>query len=341
MRKNKFNNVAGLTLIEIMLGVVISSIMMAAMYTTYNVVNNSYSQVVDRAKISRSGRDIVGMIMRDIRLAGFKYYYGVHKENEDRRENGDPYIPREDYLRFQGLTGSVYDSHDPIIIITDELGNAKSTSTSLETDSPTSDNIPSKHGHLKLDYQDFCCDKIHIVYGDFNEDHITPNIINQPYKRYRITYYAMPRSNKNDFYYGVYKTKESWIQPVGETDGSWKTDKTNCPECFVGELIRDHLVDMEFIAFNQHGRIINPPPRPDSSSRKDLYNIRSVDVRLTFRSKKEFYRFNKLDAEGEPEPRFVKGLGVNPLGETRVSEIIDKYLRDSVVVTIHTRNIGQ
>ena len=333
MRKNKFNNVAGLTLIEIMLGVVISSIMMAAMYTTYNVVNNSYSQVVDRAKISRSGRDIVGMIMRDIRLAGFKYYYGVHKENEDRRENGDPYIPREDYLRFQGLTGSVYDSHDPIIIITDELGNAKSTSTSLETDSPTSDNIPSKH---ELDYEDFCCDKIHIVYGDFNEDHITPNIINQPYKRYRITYYAMPRSNKNDFYYGVYKTKESWIQPVGATGdeplNGWTTD---CAECFEGELIRDHLVDMEFIAFNQHGKIINPPPSPESSSRKDLYNIRSVDVRLTFRSKKEFYRFNKLDAGGNIIPRLVKGLG------DRTTEIKDKYLRDSVVVTVHTRNIGQ
>ena len=342
MRKNKFNNVAGLTLIEIMLGVVISSIMMAAMYTTYNVVNNSYSQVVDRAKISRSGRDIVGMIMRDIRLAGFKYYYGVHKENEDRRENGDPYIPREDYLKYQGLTSSVYDSHDPIIIIQDELGNAKSTSTSLETDSPetdspTSDNIPSKH---ELDYEDFCCDKIHIVYGDFNENHINaahspPDTINQPYKRYRITYYAMPRSNKNDFYYGVYKTKESWIQPVGATDGLWTTDKTNCPECFVGELIRDHLVDMEFIAFNQHGRIINPPPRPDSSSRKDLYNIRSVDVRLTFRSKKEFYKFNKLDEAGNIIPRLVKGLG------DRTTEIEDRYLRDSVVVTIHTRNIGQ
>ena len=123
MRKNKFNNVAGFTLLEIMLGVIISAIMMAAMYTTYNVVNNSYSQVVDRAKISRSGRDIVGMIMRDIRLAGFKYYYGVHKENEDRRENGDPYIPREDYLKYQGLTSSIYDSHDPIIIIKDQLGN--------------------------------------------------------------------------------------------------------------------------------------------------------------------------------------------------------------------------
>ena len=327
MRKNKFNNVAGFTLLEIMLGVVISSIMMAAMYTTYNVVNNSYSQVVDRAKISRSGRDIVGMIMRDIRLAGFKYYYGVHKENEDNRENGDPYIPREDYLKYQGLTGSVYESHDPIIIIQDELGY--SPSASIDT---TVDDNPSKHN---LDYVDFCCDKIHIVYGDFNEDHITPNTINQPYKRYRITYYAMPRSNKNDLYYGVYKTKESWIQPVGDPDGLWTTDTTNCPECFEGELIRDHLVDMEFIAFNQHGRIINPPPRPDSSSRKDLYNIRSVDVRLTFRSKKEFYRFNKLDAGGNIIPRLVKGLG------DRTTEIKDKYLRDSVVVTIHTRNIGQ
>ena len=330
MRKNKFNNVAGLTLIEIMLGVVISSIMMAAMYTTYNVVNNSYSQVVDRAKISRSGRDIVGMIMRDIRLAGFKYYYGVHNENEDRRENGDPYIPREDYLKYQGFTGSVYDSHAPIIIIEDELDYKISESSSATTTSMKRD----------LGYIDFCCDKIHIVYGDFNEDHINevhspPDTINQPYKRYRITYYAMKRSNKNDFYYGVYKTKESWIHPVGATDGSWTTDTTNCPECFEGELIRDHLVDMEFIAFNQHGKIINPPPRPDSSSRKDLYNIRSVDVRLTFRSKKEFYRFDKLDAEGNIIPRLVKGLG------DRTTAIEDKYLRDSVVVTIHTRNIGQ
>ena len=62
MKKNKFNNIAGLTLIEIVIAVVISTIMMGAMYTTYSVVNNSYSQVIDRAKISRSGRDIVGML---------------------------------------------------------------------------------------------------------------------------------------------------------------------------------------------------------------------------------------------------------------------------------------
>ena len=45
MKKNKLKNIAGLTLIEMLIGVVISSIMMAAIYTTYTVVNNSYGQV--------------------------------------------------------------------------------------------------------------------------------------------------------------------------------------------------------------------------------------------------------------------------------------------------------
>ena len=107
MKKNKFNNNAGLTLIEILIGIVISAMMMGAMYTTYSVVNNSYSQVTDRAKISRAGRDIIGMLMRDIRLAGFKYYYGVNTVG----------IPKNDYLQYVGGTSSVKDSHDPLIII--------------------------------------------------------------------------------------------------------------------------------------------------------------------------------------------------------------------------------
>ena len=86
---------------------------------------------------------------------------------------------------------------------------------------------------------------------------------------------------------------------------------------------------MEFIVFDKQGKIISPPPRPDdNSSRVDLYNIKAVDIRLTFRSKNEFYRF-------EGKKRLVKGLG------ERTTAIEDKYLRDSVVVTIHTRNIGQ
>ena len=42
--KENFHKISGLTLIEILIGIVITSIMMGAMYTSYNVVNNSFSQ---------------------------------------------------------------------------------------------------------------------------------------------------------------------------------------------------------------------------------------------------------------------------------------------------------
>jgi len=319
MKKNKLNNNVGLTLIEILIGIVISSLMMAAMYTTYSVVNNSYSQVTDRAKISRSGRDLIGMMMRDIRLAGFKYYYGVNVEG----------IPKNDYLQYVGGDSSVKDSHDPIIIVKNELGYTTDTSEESDTE---------KHNVVKEDgvwvdsgTEDMCCDKIHIVYGDFDQ-----NDLEQPYKRYKITYFAQKRPSDNDKTYGIYKSKESWIQRIQadgtiETSGAWTADPTECPECYSSELIRDHLTDMEFNAFDNQGKILNPPPSPDNSStRGDLYNIKIVDVRLTFRSKKEFFR---AEAE-EQKPRLVKGLG------DRTREFFDKFLRDSVVVTVHTRNIG-
>ncbi len=40
MKKNTLKNNSGLTLIEILVGVVVSAIMITAMYTTYSVVNN-------------------------------------------------------------------------------------------------------------------------------------------------------------------------------------------------------------------------------------------------------------------------------------------------------------
>ena len=130
--------------------------------------------------------------------------------------------------------------------------------------------------------------------------------------------------------HGVYKTIESWNQQVNASSGSWG----DCDVCYAKELIRDHVVDMEFIPFGPEGKVILPVPRSDNDSRKDLYKIRSVDVRLTFRSHKEFYR----SAAKEDKPRIVQGLG----DRTREykKEDNDKFLRDSVVVTIHTRNIG-
>jgi prepilin-type N-terminal cleavage/methylation domain-containing protein len=301
MKKNKFNNAAGMTLIEIMIAVVISAIMMGALYTTYSAVNNSYSQVTDRAKISRSGRDIIAMLMRDIRLAGFKYHFGKNASG----------IPKEDNLQHAVGNGSIGDSHDPIIVVENELGY--SAEDRVEKNNPENDINPG---------DDTCCDKIHIVYGDFNQND------SQPYKRYKVTYYAKPSGEGE--YYAVYKSKKSWIQTGEDSTGSWVTD---CAECFTGELIRDHLVDMEFIVFDNQGRIIDPPPRPDNASRKDLYNIAIVDVRLTFRSKSEFYRSDADPKKGK-KPRLVKGLG------DRTREFTDKYLRDSVVVSVHTRNIG-
>ena len=41
--EKKLSKIAGVTLIEILIGIVISVVMMAAMFTSYNVVNNSYS----------------------------------------------------------------------------------------------------------------------------------------------------------------------------------------------------------------------------------------------------------------------------------------------------------
>ena len=317
MKKNKLNNNVGLTLIEILIGIVISSLMMAAMYTTYSVVNNSYSQVTDRAKISRSGRDIIGMLMRDIRLAGFKYYYGVNVAG----------ISKNDYLQYVGGDSSVKDSHDPIIIVKDELGYTTDTSGASLTDKH---NVVKEDGvWVDSETEDMCCDKIHIVYGDFDQ-----NNLEQPYKRYKITYFAQQRSSGNDKTYGIYKTKESWIQTVTDTSGTWTADPALCPECYSSELIRDHLTDMEFNAFGNQGKILNPPPSPDNpTTRGDLYNIKIVDVRLTFRSKGEFFRDAPKKEEGEPG-RLVKGLG------DRTREFFDKFLRDSVVVTVHTRNIG-
>ena len=72
--KKKLKNIAGVTLIEILIGIIISVVMMGAMFTSYNVVNSTYQQVTDKAKISQSGRDILGMLLRDVRISGYKHF---------------------------------------------------------------------------------------------------------------------------------------------------------------------------------------------------------------------------------------------------------------------------
>ena len=301
MKKKDLKSIAGLTLLEMLIGVVISSIMMGAIYTTYTVVNNTYSQVTERAKISRSGRDIVEMMMRDIRMAGFKYILGTNTRG----------WPTRSYLKFDGGNTTIAKSHDPIIIEKGEsaLGPMGSSQSRIAI-----------QGHP--DEGSKCCDRIHIVYDDFNQ-----NDENQPYKRYKITYYAAPLTDKDGQRYVAYKSLRSWSQTIDKDDGSWVDD---CSECYIGQKIRDHIVDMEFVPLDAEGRVLSPLPRPGSNpeARENLYKIRAVDLRITFRSKSNFYKFKGS------KPRFVKGLG------DRGHDFDDTKLRDSVVVTIHTRNIG-
>jgi Tfp pilus assembly protein PilE len=391
--KNRINYIAGLTLIEIMIGVIITSIMMAAVYTSYSVVNQSYSQVTDKAKISRASRDIVTMLMRDVRMAGFKYYAGSHEiaqyaSNTVECNNGSGIVlPKNSYLHFDnGFDGNPQDSHNPLVIRKNTLGFQiiSDTSTSLSTNNTNATGSTASTGSN-------CCDQIQIVYEDFNQNDYSDG--KQPYKKYRITYYAQPNDTGG---FAAYKRVEHYSQPrngcnliaqatpppqndggndplgdgnlfnlenqfgvnrdpnAGGIVGSGVSDDsadvssinkglwlTDCNECTPGVMVRNYIDDMEFIPFDQDGKIIQDSagkfPAPEHVGIRDrLLDIRGVDIRLTWISKEDFYK----DAATTDKPRTILGLG----GADRnnlISDGKDKKLRDSVVVTVHTRNIGE
>ncbi len=319
--KNKKKSL-GFTLIEIMIGVVISTIMMAAMFTTYTVVNNSYSQVSDVASISRAGRDVVTMMMRDVRMAGFKYYYGVFEGSEEG-------IPALDFLEYK--TGDTedtkYESHAPIIIYKDTLNYKEITGYAGTPKGVTSDQKLSGKDAEDTKSLSLCCDRIHIVYGDFDAN------TDQAYKKYRISYFALPMQKMSgtiitDRYYAIYRSKESWQQPTADDPGKWISESNDfCPDCYQAELMREYLVDMEFIALDKYGEKINTDPAEDHSK---LYDIRSVDIKLTFRSSSPKGYFK----------RKIKNV-IKSFDDDRMTSIEDSFHRESIFVTVHTRNIGE
>ncbi len=302
MMKKKLNKISGVTLIELLVGVAVTAIMMGAMFASYTAVNSSYKQVTDKARISSSSRDIVGMMMRDIRLAGYKHYYGVNDE-------GIP--PSDNLTHISGLEEGrgIIDSHDPIIVLRDTLGYYPADFAAVGTDLP----IPQKNRPT-----DSCCDSISID------------------KRYKITYFGNQINNEdgnpdNDFY-GVYKTKESWIENDDNPMGNWTS---RCTECYTDQLVRSHLVDMEFLLFDENGHHLwkdGDYPLPNNDQRINLYKIKQVDMSLIFRSNKEFFKIPPK------QKKFLKTLRKERYGGDGFS---DRYLRDNVVVSIHTRNIGR
>ena len=262
-------------------------------------------------------------MMRDIRLAGFKYHYGTFS-------NANTDYPKRDYLEFvAGDTEETRDdSHAPIIIYKNTL-NYSDIEPQFDLGGSYVDGLDGKHNP-----DDFCCDRIHIVYGDFVEGDTA-----QPYKRYKITYYAVPmqRVSSKEYgvneedptkYYGLYRSKSSWIQPLGDdTGGEWvhASDSGECLDCYRAELVREYLEDMEFIALDENGVMVEALP----SNMEKIMSIRTVDLRLTFRSSSQKGYFkNKIN-------RMVKSFT-----DERTKQIDTRFHRDTIFLTVHTRNIG-
>ena len=87
---------------------------------------------------------------------------------------------------------------------------------------------------------------------------------------------------------------------------------------------------MEFIALDREGRRLLPSPSPTSPDARDnLYKIRSVDIKIAFRSEDEFYRFDARQGNERPLSGFAR----------TIKRYSDRYLRDTVVVSVYTRNI--
>ena len=384
--KNYSKHISGLTLIEIMIGIVITTIMMAAVYTSYSVVNQSYSQVSEKAKISRASRDIVSMLMRDVRMAGFKYYAGSHEiaqfADDTSACNGGigVALPKNSYLYYDNGFLDPSESHNPVVIRRNTLGFGITSAQGLTTNTTNTASVTAGN----------CCDQIQIVYEDFNQSHHREG--EQPYKKYRITYYALPNDTGG---YAAWKRVEHYFQPrvgcsffTGATpppqddgnDGGGGNDSdifnldnqfgvgnfgggiassgvsddaddvnlvvrgtwaTNCNACTPGTMVRDNIDDMEFIPFDENGKIIQTDagvfPAPEHIGIRDrLLDIRGVDIRLTFASKDDFFQ----KAATTDNPRVVLGLAGGNRNNT-IADGLDRKLRDSVIVTVHTRNIGE
>ena len=133
----------------------------------------------------------------------------------------------------------------------------------------------------------------------------------QPYKKYRITYFAKktgtddvvtPSGIKKINRYGAFKLIQGWEQRIETScvfppaeNGNWVTTCDECTE--EPALIRDHIEDMEFIPFDENGRIIKSSgdsfvyPAPEHASINDrIYDIRGVDIKIIFRSKDNFFK---------------------------------------------------
>ena len=251
-------DIKGITLIEILIGIVITSIIMGAMLTSYNVVNGSYTQVIDKASIGNSTRAFSEMLLRDIRMAGYKYF----DDNLVTTTGGNMDIPIE-IIKNDGV----------------------------------------------------CCDTITIIYGDFDRNLVDDN----RYIRYKIQYSFQPNPDENGVFQ-ILKSKQKW------DDSDWSSSAED-RDTYTNEIVTDYLSDIEIVAKDNLGNVIDPPPSL-TDNRDKLYSIYTVEIFLTYRSKKNFYKSDKT--------RTIVSLYDT---ERNLGEEPDSFLRESIILSAFTRNL--
>lgn len=63
----------GFTLVELLVGMAISTIAIAGIYSTYVVVRSQYERVDAKLELHNSGRAAIQLISRDLRMAGYEH----------------------------------------------------------------------------------------------------------------------------------------------------------------------------------------------------------------------------------------------------------------------------
>ena len=64
-------NQKGMSLVEILVAIVVSTIVISAAYASYSVISKNYEFQKDMKYMSQTARAVVKMIARDVRMAGY------------------------------------------------------------------------------------------------------------------------------------------------------------------------------------------------------------------------------------------------------------------------------
>ena len=67
-----FRKKLGMTLVEVLVALIIGTISVAAILYSYNIFNKSYQGLVEKASISKSGRNALSQLARELRNVGYK-----------------------------------------------------------------------------------------------------------------------------------------------------------------------------------------------------------------------------------------------------------------------------